>query len=155
MTTARTLGGHPNTVVAAAAQDGALLLARIGLAVLMMAHARLAFEWGGGSLAGVGQLFAQGGVPLPALTGPANVLLESVGGLALILGVAVRPIAALLSLNMVGAWVLVHPFPLYAEDHTGPETVIALGLLSLLLVATGSGCFGLDHVLRRRRDTAD
>jgi len=52
---------------------------------------------------------------------------------------------------MVGAWVFVHTSPLYSMDHNGPETVIAIGLLSLTLAAAGSGRFGLDHVIRRRR----
>jgi putative oxidoreductase len=47
--------------------------------------------------------------------------------------------------------VLVHPTALYAADHTGPETVIAIGLLSLVLAATGSGRFGLDHLIALRR----
>jgi len=52
-----------------------------------------------------------------------------------------------MALNMLGAWALVHPTALYAADHTGPETVIATGLLSLVLAASGSGRFGLDHHL--------
>ena len=48
----------------------------------------------GGSLAGVGQLFAQAGVPLPAITGPANVLFEFVGGIAMILGPQCRSSAS-------------------------------------------------------------
>jgi putative oxidoreductase len=43
-------------------------------------------------------------------------------------------------------------------DHNGPELVIALGLLSLVLAVTGSGRLGLDHLivlhLRRRSQTA-
>src|SRR5688572_11003330 len=72
------------------ASDVALLVARIGLGVIMVAHAKLSYDFGGGSLAGVGQLFDQAGVPLAAITGPANVLFELVGGIAMILGVAVR-----------------------------------------------------------------
>jgi putative oxidoreductase len=56
-----------------------------------------------------------------------------------------------MALNMLGAWVLVHPTALYAADHTGPETVIAIGLLSLVLAATGSGRFGLDHLIASHR----
>ena len=38
-------------------------------------------------------------------------------------------------------------------DHTGTETVIAIGLLSPMLAVTGSGRFGLDHLRRlRNRD---
>jgi putative oxidoreductase len=39
-------------------------------------------------------------------------------------------------------------------DHNGPELVIALALLSLVLTVTGSGRFGLDHVIVTRRRAA-
>jgi len=143
-----TIRAHPTTVQTA--RDLTLLLGRVGLAVLMIAHAKLEYDYGG-SIAGVGRLFEQAGVPLAALTGPANLLLEAVGGVALILGLAVRAIGVLMALNMLGAWVLVHPTALYAADHTGPETVIAIGLLSLVLAASGSGRFGLDHLIASHR----
>jgi putative oxidoreductase len=135
------------------ARDLVLLVARIGLGIIMIVHAKLEWDFGGGSLSGVGQMFAQSGVPLPAVSGPANVLLEFFGGIAMILGVAVPIVGVLMALNMVGAWVLVHPGPLFSMDHTGPELVIVIGLLSLVLAVTGSGRFGLDHLIvaRRRR----
>lgn len=136
------------------ARDLALLLGRVGLAVLMIAHAVLMYEFGGG-IAGAGQLFAQAGVPLPALTAPANLLLESVGAVALALGVGTRVIGLLMALNMLGAWVLVHPFALYAPDHSGPETVIAIGLLSLVFAATGPGRLALDHLITRSRQSQE
>ena len=143
-----TIRAHPTSVQTA--RDLTLLLGRVGLAVLMIAHAKLEYDYGG-TVAGVGRLFEQAGVPLAALTGPANLLLEAVGGVALILGLAVRAIGVLMALNMLGAWVLVHPTALYAADHTGPETVIAIGLLSLVLAGTGSGRFGLGHLIAHRR----
>jgi putative oxidoreductase len=147
-----------NTALAQTTRDLVLLVARAGLGVIMVAHAKLAYDFGG-SLAGVGQLFAEAGVPLPALTGPANVLFELVGGIAMILGAAVRVVGVLMALNMAGAWIFVHTSGLYAMDHNGPELVIALGLLSLVLAVTGSGRFGLDHLIirqlrRRSRTTA-
>ena len=132
-------------------RDLVLLVARVGLGVLMIGHAWLVFAFGGYSLGGVGQLFAQLGVPLPALAGTANLLLESVGGVAVILGLAVPVVGVLMALNMAGAWMLVHTSGLYAMDHNGPETVIAIGLLGLVLAVTGSGRFGLDHLLLQRR----
>ena len=131
-------------------RDLVLLAARVGLGVLMVAHAKVEYDFGG-SLAGVGRLFAEAGVPLGTLTGPANVLFELVGGLAMVLGLAVPVVGVLMALNMVGAWVFVHTSPLYSMDHNGPELVIALGLLSLVLAVTGSGRLGLDHLLVRRR----
>lgn len=58
-------------------------------------------------------MFAQSGVPLPMISGPANVLLEAVGGLAIIVGLAVPVIGVLMAVNMLGAWVLVHPGGLF------------------------------------------
>jgi len=156
VTTTNNIDARPNPTIVRTSRDLVLLIGRIGLAVLMIAHAKLEYEFAGSSIAGVGQLFEQAGVPLPAITGPANLLLEAVGGLALILGLGVPIIGFLMAVNMLGAWVLVHPTALYASDHTGPETVIAIGLLSLILAVLGSGRFGLDHLIiqRARRVTS-
>ena len=75
---------HPTGI--RTARDLTLLLGRVGVAVLMIAHAKLEYDYGGGSIAGVGRLFEQAGVPLAAVTGPANLLFEAIGGVALILG---------------------------------------------------------------------
>lgn len=150
MTTTNNIDVRPNPTIVRTSRDLVLLIGRIGLAVLMIAHAKLEYDFAGGSIAGVGQLFEQAGVPLPAITGPANLLLEAVGGLALILGLGVPIIGFLMAVNMLGAWILVHPTALYAADHTGPETVIAIGLLSLILAVFGSGRYGLDHLIIQR-----
>jgi putative oxidoreductase len=55
-----------------------------------------------------------------------------------------------MTLNMAGAWVFVHTSGLFAMDRNGPELVITLGLLSLVLAVTGSGRFGVDHLVARR-----
>jgi putative oxidoreductase len=132
------------------ARDLVLLLARIGLGIIMIAHAKIMYDFGGG-LAGVGQLWAQMGIPLAAVAGPAVVLFEFVGGIAMILGLAVPIVGVLMALNMVGAWMLVHTSPLFSMDRNGPELVIMIGLLSLVLAVTGSGRFGLDHLIIARR----
>ncbi len=149
MTTVDRTAPTRHTGPAQTTRDLVLLVARVGLGVLMIAHAKLEYDFGGG-LAGVGRLFAQAGVPLPTLTGPANVLFELVGGIAMIVGVAVPVVGVLMALNMIGAWVFVHTSGLFAMDHNGPELVIALGLLSLVLAVTGSGRLGLDHLIARR-----
>jgi putative oxidoreductase len=149
MTTTDRTALAPDGTLVLVARDVVLLVARIGLGVLMLAHAKLEYDFGG-SLAGVGRMFEQAGVPLGSLAGPANVLFELVGGVAMILGAAVPLVGVLMALNMVGAWVFVHTSGLFAMDHNGPELVIALGLLSLVLAVTGSGRFGLDHLVLRR-----
>jgi putative oxidoreductase len=139
-----------NTTGVRTARDLVLLLARIGLGIIMLGHAKLEYDFAGGSIAGVGELFAQSGIPLPAITGPANVLFEFVGGVAMILGLAVPIVGVLMALNMVGAWALVHTSPLFSMDHNGPELAIMIGLLSLVLAVVGSGRFGLDHLIVKR-----
>ena len=154
MITGSTTGVRHNTRIVRTARDLVLLVARIGLGVMMVAHAKLEYDFGG-SLAGVGQLFTQAGVPLGAITGPANVLFEFVGGFAMILGLGVPIVGVLMAVNMAGAWMFVHTSGLFAMDHNGPELVITLGLLSLVLAVTGSGRFGLDHLIvaRTRRQS--
>jgi putative oxidoreductase len=137
------------------ARDLVLLLARIGLGIIMIAHAKLMWDFGGGTLGGIGALWAQSGtVPLPSITGPANALFEFVGGVAVIVGLGVPIVGVLMAVNMVGAWVFVHTSPLFSMDHNGPELVITLALLSLVLAVTGSGRFGLDHLIVTRRRAA-
>ena len=130
-------------------RDLVLLTARVGLGVMMVAHAKLAYDFTGG-VGGLTAAFAASGVPLPAIAAPANLFGEVIGGIALILGLGVPVIGVLMAVNMVGAWMYVHTGALYAMDHTGPELVIALGLLSLMLAVTGSGRLGFDHLVSRR-----
>jgi putative oxidoreductase len=150
MTTTGTPGVGNRTATISVARDLVLLLARLGLGVLMVAHAKLEYDFAGGSIAGVGALFEKSGIPLAAIAGPANLLFEFVGGAAMILGLAVLPVGVLMALNMLGAWILVHHGGLYALDYTGPELVIAIGLLSLVLAVSGAGRLGLDYFIVRR-----
>jgi putative oxidoreductase len=133
-------------------RDLVLLVARVGLGVMMIAHTKVAYDYGG-SLGGVVDAFDQSGVPLPAIAGPANLFGELIGGALLILGFGVPVIGVLMAVNMAGAWIFVHTSGLFAFDRNGPELVIALGLLSLVLAVTGSGRLGLDHLVfgRTRR----
>jgi putative oxidoreductase len=80
-----------------------------------------------------------------------NTLFEFVGGIAMIVGLGVPIVGVVMAVNMVGAWVFVHTATLFSMDHNGPELVISLALLSLVLAVTGSGRFGLDHVIVTRR----
>jgi putative oxidoreductase len=139
-----------NPAVSTIVRDLVLLAARVGLGVMMLAHAKLEYDYGG-SLAGVIQAFRTSGVPLPAITAPANLFGEIIGGIAVIVGFAVPLVGVLMAVNMAGAWIFVHTSGLFAPDRNGPELVIALGLLSLVLAVSGSGRLGLDYVIFGRR----
>ena len=129
--------------------DLALLVARIALGGVMIAHGlQKAFLNG---FAGTQQGFAGMGAPLPSVTAVLVTLLELVGGVAVVLGLATRLVAALYALTMVGAALLVHlPNGFYAADG-GWELVGLLALVGVALVVGGPGRFSLDHALSGRR----
>lgn len=126
-------------------RDLVLLVARIGLGIVMILHAKLEWDFGGGSVAGVGAMFAQSGIPFPTAAAAFNLALEFVGGILVIAGAALPLIGVAMAANMAGAWVFVHTSGLFAMDRNGPELVIVIGLLSLVLAVVGSGRLGVDH----------
>ncbi len=97
------------------------------------------------TIAGTQGAFAQMGVPAAELVAPIVATLELAGGIALILGLATRPIAVLLTLNMIGAIVLVHaPAGVFVEAG-GFELVLILGASTLAVALVGPGRLSLDH----------
>lgn len=99
------------------------------------------------TLAGTQGAFTQMGVPAADVVAPIIATLELVGGIALILGLATRPFAALLTLNMLGAIILVHaPAGIFVEAG-GFELVLLLGASSLAVALAGPGRLSLDHLL--------
>ncbi|MGO4384693.1 DoxX family protein [Specibacter sp. RAF43] len=105
------------------------------------------------TIAGTQGAFAQMGVPAADLVAPVVATLELAGGIALVLGVLSRPIAALLTLNMVGAIVLVHaPAGVFVEAG-GFELVLLLAAAALAVVLVGPGRLSLDHAMFARKNS--
>jgi putative oxidoreductase len=131
-----------------APQDLGLLVTRLALGGVMIAHGiQKAFLYG---FSGTQQGFAGMGAPLPGLTAVLVTILELVGGVAIVLGLATRVVALLYALTMVGAAVLVHlPNGFYAADG-GWELVGLLAVVSLALVVGGPGRLSLDHLVAER-----
>lgn len=132
-----------------AARDLALLLARIGLGVVFLAHGWRKLRDGGvdGTAAG----FAATGVPAPQASAWFATVVELVGGGLLVLGVLVPLVGLLLFLDMVGALVFVHAGSGVFVADGGWELVVALGVGSLVVAASGSGRYGADGLLTLRR----
>jgi putative oxidoreductase len=131
----------------------ALTILRLALGVIFLAHGwQKIFEF---TLPGTQASFAEMGVPAAQLVGPAIALLELLGGAAIIVGVLVRPVAALLALDMLAALFLVHaPAGIFVADG-GYELVLALAAGAAALALFGAGRFSVDTlVFGRSRNRA-
>lgn len=123
----------------------AITALRIILGFLFAAHGWQKFnEW---TIAGTQSAFTQMGVPAADLAAPAVAILELVGGIALILGVLTRIVAALLVVNMLGALFLVHASAGVFVANGGYELVLLLAAAAFALVLTGPGRISVDRAL--------
>ncbi|MFC9334156.1 MULTISPECIES: DoxX family protein [Arthrobacter] len=99
------------------------------------------------TIAGTQASFAKMGVPAAELAAPAVATLELVGGIALILGVLTRVFAALLALNMLGAFFLVHASAGVFVGNGGYELVLLLAAGALAIALAGAGRFSADAAM--------
>lgn len=130
-------------------RDLALLLARLGLGAIFLAHGWQKLVTNG--VESTADFFGSAGVPLPSLSAWAATLIELVGGGALVLGVLVPVAGVLLAGNMLGAFTFVHAGNGLFVTEGGYELVLALGVSCLLLAAVGAGRFSIDHLVQRSR----
>jgi putative oxidoreductase len=127
----------------------ALLVLRLAFGAIFIAHgAQKVFIFG---FEGTSGSFAEMGVPLASIAGPAVGLLELIGGAFLVLGLGTRIVGVLLAIDMVVAAVLVHlPSGIFASEG-GYELTLALAAAALALALAGAGRVSLDALLVRRR----
>ena len=128
--------------------DAALAIIRIIVGIVFFVHGyQKVFQFG---FAGVSGFFAKAGIPLPGLSGPFIALLELLGGLALMLGVATRVVAALFAIEMVVAVLLVHLKQGFFAPM-GFEYPLTLCLASVALALAGPGAYSVDGMIAGRR----
>ena len=89
----------------------------------------------------------QFGFPLPWLLAPLSVAVQFGCGALLILGLLTRWAGLLVAANFTVAVVMVH----FAEPFRGWWPALVLVFLGLHFAAAGSGKFGLDALLWKRR----
>ena len=124
---------------------------RIPVGIIFVAHgAQKLFGWFGGyGLEGTGQWMASislnPGYLMALLAGSA----EFFGGLALILGLLVRPAAAVLAFTMIVAILAVHIGNGLFMSNNGYEFGLALLAASVALVISGAGRGSLDAMLSK------
>jgi putative oxidoreductase len=116
-----------------------LAILRIVLGVIFVAHGWPKFA----AMSDVIGMFGSLGIPLPTVAAWGVALLETVGGLLLIAGLFVTPVAALLAIHMIAGIFLVHlanGFYVIGEGAGGIEfnLVLAAGLFVMIFVGAGS-----------------
>ena len=102
------------------------------------------FDWFGGR---------QGHAGAPALLSQIGIggILQFFGGIAMVLGLATRPVAFILSGMMaVAYWQFHAPHGLWPSQNQGMPAIL-LCFIFLYLSAQGGGDWSLDALLRRKR----
>jgi putative oxidoreductase len=126
--------------------SGVIFIARIALAVL--------FLWGGvmkllGYAGFVGYLHSKG-VPLVQVAAPLSTAVEALGGLFLVIGFKIRPLALILAVYTVATAALGHDFWNVTDATMQHDMVIHfwknIGIAGgfLLLFVTGAGRISID-----------
>jgi putative oxidoreductase len=128
--------------------DVALLIARVLLGVIMIAHGyqKLVVNGIGRTTAG----FESMSIPVAIVSAAYVTVVEVVGAVLVLAGALITVVAACYLIVMVGAAVFVHiPHGIFAADG-GWELVGAIAALLLVLAAAGPGRWSVDHAILAR-----
>jgi putative oxidoreductase len=127
----------------------ALLVLRLAVGAVFIAHgAQKVFVYG---FVGTSGSFADMGVPMAEVAGPVVGLVELIGGILLVIGLATRLVGAALAVNMIVATFLVHFSAGIFAAEGGYELTLLLGASAIALILSGAGRLSLDAALTRRR----
>ncbi len=143
--------GIVQKIFGVSAQQADLWL-RLALGIVFFAHgAQKLLGWFGGyGWEGTMGYFTQT-LQIPASLAAVSILVEFFGGIAIILGLLTRPVAAALSVSMLVAAFKVHLANGFFLDLAGPadgiEYVLVLILLSLYFVVKGAGTISFDRLI--------
>jgi putative oxidoreductase len=130
-------------------KDVALLLGRIGVAVVFLAHGLQKWENG---IEGTAKFFEQTGIPMPTLAAIFAIGVEIVGSVLFIVGFLTPLVGLGYVAVSVGALLSVH-IDNGLTGQGGYELVLVLAAAGLAL-GFNSGRFSIDHALfGRKRET--
>lgn len=129
--------------------DIAVFALRLAAGVVLAYHGWLKL----GNVSGFAGFVDSLGVPAPDLTAYVVTYLEFLGGIALIIGLATRYVAALFMVEMVFTIALVKLDVglIASEGGVGAELDLLILAIALSLVFTGAGKWSLDSLLAGRR----
>ncbi|GGZ14665.1 MULTISPECIES: DoxX family protein [Shewanella] len=128
------------------------LIMRVPVGLTLMAHGsqKLFGMFGGYGLEGTGQWMASIGLTpgyLMALLAGSG---EFFGGLLLLLGLLLRPAAAVVAFTMLVALFTVHIHNGLFMANNGYEYALTLAAIAVSLVISGAGKVSLDNIIARK-----
>lgn len=128
------------------------LALRIPAGIIFMAHGaqKLFGAFGGYGLEGTGQWMASIGLEPGYLMALMAGSAEFFGGLALLLGLLIRPAAAVLAITMLVAIFTVHFSNGLFMSNNGYEFGLALLAVSVSLLFSGAGRLSVDAIIRKQ-----
>jgi putative oxidoreductase len=121
-------------------QSYGLTVLRVTIGVVFLVHGyQKLFTLG---IHGVAGMFGHMGIPLPAVSAVVVTLVEFIGGILLITGLATRVAASLIAIEMLTAILLVHVRHGFFNP-TGVEFPLTLLAASICLAVAGGGALSL------------
>jgi putative oxidoreductase len=124
-------------------QSLGITVLRIMVGIVFLAHGyQKVFKFG---FHGVAGMFGHMGIPLPAVSAVVVILVEFVGGILLITGLATRLPAALLAIDMLVAILVVHIKHGFFNPM-GAEFPLTLLAACICLALTGGGAGALKRL---------
>lgn len=137
-----------NRPLPAPAGDIALLVTRLLLGTVMLAHGLMKFSSGLGRTT---EGFERMNIPLAIVSASFATVVECVGSVLLIVGAMTPVVCALMLVIMAGAAAFVHiPHGIFVADG-GWELVGVISACLVALAATGPGRFSVDSWVRSRQ----
>ncbi|MFC5729426.1 MULTISPECIES: DoxX family protein [Nocardioides] len=137
--------GHP---LPTPAVDLGLLLARVLIGIVLIAHGWQKFATY--TLDGTAQSFDLMGVPAPQAAAVFAAVVELAGGTLLLVGLLTPVAAALVVLDMLGAFWFAHRSAGVFVADGGWELVAVIAALAVAVAAAGPGRASLDHAIDRK-----
>jgi putative oxidoreductase len=130
-----------------AVRDVAALALRLGAAAVFIAHGR-GDIFDAGVSANV-ENYRDAGIPLPGLSAPFAAYMQFFGGIALVVGLLTRPVAAGLAVVMAGALIWVHGGEglVMGPDGSGSGYAFAMGVVAVVLSLVGPGRISADRAI--------
>ncbi len=117
-------------------------LVRVVVGIMFLMHVSVKFKIGAGAVAA--NIMAKNGLEPAMVFAYLAILLEVVGGAAIIIGLFTRFFAAALAIEMAIALLFVHLPKGYAAGGGGYEYVLLIGVVCFAIAMRGGGPYSVD-----------